>query len=455
MAFALASILVLVTPRDSYADGHDISSNIDHIIVIVEQNHTFDSYFGRYPGANGLDNVRSFPLDPETGVRVEPIVSSDTLRQFLRQSAVQGREILSNGRGAALESFNRGSMDGFISAQGNRGHSARLSMSYFADEDVEGLWAIADEFVLFDNYFSSAWGDSLPNMLHLLAGSSYGIDRGSRTTLGTLREIEIPTVFDQLQDKGISWKYYIGNFGRIDGDKVVDGSYLAPDEFRPSQLYWVPVLSMPRYWTSPELKAGLDSQEQFLVDAARGDLPAVSFVLPSPSDHPLTPPLVSQLRLLSLINAVSKSPQWEKSAIFVIWDDWGGFYDHVPPPQVDETGFGLRVPALLVSPWAKEGYISSVIHDHTSVLNFIAERFELPVLSERQAQASGFDDAFEFDGSPRSRPIFSLMETPEIPVASPLQNRLTLVFYLIAFVLATILLVVLLRFSYRQSESST
>ena len=116
-------------------------------------------------------------------------------------------------------------------------------------------------------------------------------------------------------------------------------------------------------------------------------------------------------------------------------------------------GLGFRVPALLVSPWAKEGYISSVIYDHTSVLNFISQRFDLPVLSERQRNASGFDDAFDFSGSPRPRPIFTLIETPTIPVATPLQNRITLLLYLVAISLGTMLLLVLLRFRYRQRTS--
>ena len=111
---------------------------------------------------------------------------------------------------------------------------------------------------------------------------------------------------------------------------------------------------------------------------------------------------------------------------------------HVPPPQVDELGLGFRVPGLLVSPWAKRGYISGVLHDHTSILKFISDRFDLPPLSERQKAANGFEDVFDFEGPPLERPTFSLADIPSSRVGTPTHNRLTLVFYLAGFAIAAV-----------------
>ena len=119
--------------------------------------------------------------------------------------------------------------------------------------------------------------------------------------------------------------------------------------------------------------------------------------------------------------------------MLIVWDEWGGFYDHVPPPQVDEMGLCFRVPALLVSPWAKRGYVSHDQHDHTSVLSFIAQRFNLPPLSARQAASNGFENVFQFDALPQEAPAFGLASIPVAPVGSPSQNRVTLMLYLQIF----------------------
>jgi len=414
------------------ASASDLSQRIDHIIVVVEENHTFDSYFAAYPGANGTHAVDSYPRDPSTGTPVEPALYSVSLRERILAAATPGKEPLSNGRAAAEEAYNGGLMDGFVGAQVRRGNDPQISMIYYSNEQVSGLWSLADRFVLFDNYFSSALGDSLPNMLHLLAGTSNGIKTGTKETLAQVSD-GLPTVFDQLQAAGVSWKYYIGGLESLDRERLAEGDYLRSDEPTPSQLYWAPILGMKRFWEDPQLNAGLASQEQFFLDAAEGRLPAVSFVLPSPTDHPLSAPTAPQQRLLSLVNAMGKSPQWESSAMLIVWDEWGGFYDHVPPPQVDGLGLGFRVPALLVSPWAKRGYVSHDQYDHTSVLNFIAQRFGLPPLSARQAASSGFETAFEFDAPPQEAPAFGLASIPAAPVGTPSQNRLTLMAYLEIF----------------------
>src|SRR3990170_8381740 len=200
----------------------DLSQRIDHIIVVVEENHTFDSYFADYPGANGTYGVTNYPRDPATGTPVEPVPYSESTRERVLAAATPGKELLSNGRAAAEEAYNGGLMDGFVGAQVRRGNDPQVSMVYYSKEDARGLWNVADRFVLFDKYFSSALGDSLPNMLYLLAGTSNGIKGGTKETLAQISDGP-PTVFDQLQAAGVSWKYYIGGLESLDRERLAQG----------------------------------------------------------------------------------------------------------------------------------------------------------------------------------------------------------------------------------------
>ncbi len=318
-------------------------------------------------------------------------------------------------------------MDGFALAQASRGRAHELVMLHHDGTTAPGLWALADQYVLFDRFHSSVMGGSLPNMLHLIAGDDGPFTRESKANLAALHDSRIVTVFDHLTEAGLSWNFYAGRIDRIDGEAVLDGTYLDPGTVTPSILYWAPVFAMRRFWTDPDLSGRLSDQEAFYEDAARGNLPSLSFVLPRPTDHVPSRIRASEGRVLSLINAVAKSPQWESTAVFVVWDDWGGFYDHVLPPP----GYGFRLPALMISPWAKEGHVSHVPADHTSVLKFIVDNFDLPPLSQRQQDAASLDGAFDFRSGPRPRPIFSMAELPSIPVSTPTQNRVTLWIYLI------------------------
>ncbi len=416
-------------PAGASADGGAEADRIDHVVVVLEQNHTFDSYFGKYPGANGLDSPAALAAS-ERGLTSVPY--GEELRPRILAVAPDGGEFLSNGRPTALDAYSGGAMDGFVTAQQARGLDGGLSMLYYQGRDVDALWDLADEFVLFDNYYSSVLGDSFPNVLYLTAGTSSGITVGSASALAQIADADQPTLFDQLTDAGISWKFYAAGLESLDKRKILQDEYLKPEAHRPAMLYWAPIVAMKRFWTDPRLNAGLATQEQFFADAAAGKLPSVSFVLPSPTDHPANPLHIAHQRLMSIVNAVAKSPQWERTALFTIWDDWGGFYDHVTPPQVDEFGLGFRVPALLVSPWAKRGYVSHVQYDHVSILTFIERRFGLPPLSPRFQSVNGFEDAFDFQGLPRGAPTFSLASIPAAPVSTPAQNRLTLLIYLAA-----------------------
>ena len=221
--------------------------------------------------------------------------------------------------------------------------------------------------VVFDRYFSSYLGGSLPNTLSLVAGDAYGHDQGSSADLASLWDSDIPTVFDRATQAGVSWKYYVGGLEQIHERKIANGSYARSTAATPSALYWAPILSMQRFWTDPALAQNVRPQADLFADAASGSLPAITYVLPQPTTH--EPQVVApDLRLLSIVNALETSPDWSTTAVVVTWDDWGGYYDHVAPPVAsDGHQLGMRVPMLLLSPWTQGGTVSSQTLDHSSI----------------------------------------------------------------------------------------
>ena len=400
---------------------------VEHVVVIVEQNHTFDSYFSTRPGVLGArqhGRNPSLPADDIGSLRGRPW-DNDRARPV---DTAPGEEPLSNGEAAALAAFSMGHMDGFVTAQQRRGFDPQLALDFHTRSTAPGLWQIADEFVLFDRWHSSAMGGSLTNMLHLVAGTDHGVTDGVKSTLQAISaDGAVPTIFDQLEAAGVSWRYYVGRLDAIEGDAVLDDRYFTPDLTTPSALYWAPILAMKRFWRAP-MRDRIRDQDAFFRDAATGDLPQVTFLLPLPTDHPLGHETAADRRLASAVNALVRSPAWPTTTAFVVWDDWGGFYDHIPPPVAsDGERLGFRVPALLLSPYAKRGHVSHRLHDHTSVPAYIAEQFDLDPLSPRQEAAAGFDDAF--GGSTPRRPVIRLGDLPAPPVGSEAQNAVVRIAY--------------------------
>ena len=421
-------------------DASATAPRIEHVGIVIEQNHTFDSYFGTYPGVEGFDGVERYPVDPTTsGERLAPRpLTFDLLDRF---RPLPGDEPLSNGTEAAITAYSGGRMDGFAVAQARRGFPHELPMVFQDGRTAGSLWEMADRYVLFDNYFSASMGGSFPNMLNLIAGDAGPYRHGTKHELRRLASDPMPTVFDRLTEASITWRYYLGQLDLIERDDILSGRYLSGRRDTPSPLYWAPIVAMHRFWTDPRLRDGITGQARFFEDAAHGTLPRVSFVLPGPTDHPLVNPERGLGRLVSIVNAVQKGPQWERTAIFVVWDDWGGFFDHVRPP----LGSGFRVPALLISPWARSGYVSHARHDHVSVLNYIVELFELRPLSDRQIAAPSFADAFVDEGSPRPGYVFTTLPREPVPGTDRGGSTLTWILYLATFTVSAALLMGLRR----------
>jgi phospholipase C len=262
-------------------------------------------------------------------------------------------------------------------------------------QDIPNYWAYARRFTLADRYFTSVHGPNLPNHFFALAAQSGGaIDNGGNPGPGTdcdgvcwgtvtviddhgnpsqrpLR-FDFKTLPDSLQDAGISWKYYGEN-----------GGFLSIIDHIRHGAFWNESIAPPT---------------QFPIDATTGHLPAVSWLMPPGeySGHPPDSTCESENWTVNMLNAVMQGPDWNSTVVFVTWDDFGGFYDHVAPPQVDQFGLGPRVPLLIISPYAKESYVSHSVYDHTSVLKFIERRYGLQALTSRDAAANDMLDSFDF-----------------------------------------------------------
>lgn len=386
----LAALLFTSTSARADMPSQSTQANtpIEHYLVLMQENHTFDNYFGTYPGAEGIPQGTCIPVDPfdhSNTECVEPFHIGD-----------RPIEDLDHSDSTFNFQYNDGQMNGFVYALNQRNQNGALAMGYYDDRDLPYYWNLADEYVLFDHFFSSDHGGSFANHMFWVSGQQ----GGSRVTSDGYHDI--PTIFDRLEERGISWKFYVQNY-----DPNIN--YRTADQIsgnRASQVIWVPVLNMARFLDDPELSSHIVDLNEYFTDLENGTLPAVAYIAPSgASEHPPGSIRSGQKFVKSLIQALMRSSSWDRSAFMVLYDDWGGWYDHVVPPQVDEHGYGMRVPAFMVSPYARRGHIDSTILDFTSVIKFIEDNWNLEPLAERDANANSFVSAFDFSAPPRE-PVF-------------------------------------------------
>lgn len=364
---------------------------IEHFIVVMQENHTFDNYFGTYPGADGFPAGVCMPVDPAhpEGECVQPFPIGERRITDLDHSA-ETFEL----------QYNHGKMDGFVHALNIRQQEGDLSLGYYDRNDLPYHWALADNYVLFDRFFSSARGGSFTNHIYWVA-AGYGDERKRPEGFG----VELQTIFDRLEAEGISWKFYVQNY---DPNITYRTAHLYGS--RSAQVIWVPLLNIHRFLDDPQLASHIVDLEEYYKDLQNGTLPAVAYIAPSgASEHPPSSLMSGQRFIKSLIQALMQSSAWESSAFLLTYDDWGGWYDHVQPPQVDEHGYGFRVPAILVSAYARRGYIDSTELDFTSCIKFIEENWDIAPLNDRSAQANNFLSAFDFSQPPRPPVLIPLM----------------------------------------------
>jgi phospholipase C len=378
---------------------------IQHIIWIMQENRTFDNYFGTFPGADGIPPGICLPVRRGSKTCIKPFHMPN-----LRPTCDLPHEWENS---TAAADFGR--MDGFVYAAGTH-----YTMGHYDGRDIPNYWDYAKHFTLCDEFFSSQFAESLANHLYAVAAQSGGVihSLGSVTrideVLGVTDGFNFAAIVNLLNHAGISWKYYVET---------------NPNKAPPhAGLLWYPNPKKFSLWNvlpgfksvreKPKNMARLVALKEYFDDLKNGTLPQVSYIVPdfADSEHPPALPKYGMWYVTKLVNAVMQSQYWQSTAIFLTWDDYGGFYDHVPPPEVDAFGYGPRVPGIVISPYAKPGYISHDIYDFTSVLKFIEVRYALPHLTSRDYQANDMHDCFDFDQKPL--PPLAIPIPPNLPLST-------------------------------------
>lgn len=396
IAGAAMAILLGSVPARAAAPDPPPSSRIQHLFVIVQEGHTFDNYFGTYPGADGAG-------------------SNPALTHLQGRPAALAADLSS-----ARLALGGGRMDGFAQAQSARGRSPAQSLGYYDRDDLPFYWGLASRFVLMDRFFSSALGGSLSNHLYLFTGQS--VDSAQ------LREPDVyrlPSIFDRLDAAGVSWKVYTRGYDPAQ-------TYHTPGAAAGAEAVRLPLLAMPAIVDQPQRFSRLVDQRRLFQDLlSERSVPAVSYVLPGgDSERAPSPIELGQQRVAGVIQAIMRSGAWASSAIVLTWSDWGGYFDHVPPPRVDQAGYGFRVPALIVSPFARAGTVDHTTADFTSILALIERLHGLAPLTPRDGAAADLTSTFDLT---RTAPD---ERTGGAPAAARDANARVLAIYLLAVGLA-------------------
>jgi phospholipase C len=376
-------------------------AQIKHVFVIMQENHTFDNYFGTFPGVDGLSPGLSMPVNPAVpaGNVVGPFHLQALRTQDLDHSSI-----------SAQIAFNHGQMNGFVAAQQDRNLPGPLALGYYDGTDLPFYWDLAKNYVLADRFFSSAMGGSLANHQYWVAG----MDSGKGESIPP-EGIQMTTIFDRLEAAGVSWKFYVKNY-----DPTLNFRHMDPSNPRDSQIAWVPLLTIPSFVDDASKMAGIQDLGNLYNDLANGTAPSVSYIIQGgTSEHPPGHVGNGQNATVGIITAIMRSQEWKDSAIVLTWDDWGGWYDHVVPPQVDGDGYGFRVPALIISPYARKGYILDQTADFTSILKFIETLHGLAPLTTRDQAANDLMAAFDFNQVPTAPSQPAAGNLPALTIRGP------------------------------------
>jgi phospholipase C len=389
---------------------------IRHLVMLMQENHSFDNYFGTYPNADGIPAGVCMPVRPDRPERgcVKPYrLTEGPLRDQ------------SHDYKTALRQLNGGKMDGFVRALQVRRQDGKVAMGHYDRRDLPFHWAVADQYVLFDKFFSSSLQGGAVNHAFWVSGQPK-LDDG-------------PTIFDRLEQRGISWKFYVAghdpalNIRTPPGKRTARWGRVLDD---------VPILRLARFADDRRLASRIVDLDQYYEDLQEGTLPAVAFMVSyGASEHPPGDLALGQRLVRSLVNGLMASSAWKNSAFLYTYDDWGGWYDHVRPPKVDASGYGFRVPALLVSPYARRGHVDHTQLDHTAGIRFIEENWGLEPLADRDAAARTFTAAFDFSSPPRDPAL--LTEGSDVGGGATLKrprSGLLYAFYGAAFAIAGLVL---------------
>jgi len=373
---------------------------IKHVVIIVQENRSFDNLFAKYPGADGatrgqMSNGKSIELKP---------------------TKLYSGKGFENSHEAYVVDYDGGKMDGWNLVYVGSKPCSSCAYKYVDPADIKPYWTMAQQYVLADHMFPTESSGSFNGHQDLIRGDSaisdseslvdfpshgpWGCDAPPGTTTPLLTDtgkyiakgpfpcLKYDTVRDLLDAKKVSWKYYTPQlFDSLAG------------------AYWDAFEAIKAVRNSPEWTTNISTpQTNVFKDISSGSLASVSWVVPDgiDSDHSQIakgdrgPSWVAQV-----VNAIGESQYWKSTAIIVVWDDWGGWYDHVPPPQLDYAGLGMRVPMLVVAPYAKSGFVSHTQYEFGSVIKFVEEVWGLGNLGTTDKTSASIDDVFDFSQAPR------------------------------------------------------
>jgi phospholipase C len=380
----------------------------------MKENHSFDNYFGTYPGVYGgyQSNVCVREADGRCVYPFALQLHSDPalLHTFT----------------SAYEDWNHGKMNNFLQGERQAGSpNPRNAFGYFTNQTIPNYWLYAKNYVLDDSFFSSVFGWSLPNHWLAVAGAvpACGVnfdtcDIQTHLTLFLQEAKPIPTIADTLVNSKVSWKYYDTPLG-TSFDLAVDNAqkYGCVSQITPDACsLWQPFASQERSYSQAYTNHYVSNSEIF-TDISSGKLPNVSYVIPDGwvSEHPPQSVGRGMDWTTSIVNAVMNSSYWGTTAIIVSWDDYGGFYDSVPPVKLDKMNeciavakspvlnpdcyLGFRVPALIISSYSRQGYIDNTQYSFESILKFIDWNWHLPYLDARIRDANNLLNSFNFSKS--------------------------------------------------------
>ncbi len=455
-------------PTGSYLVASGVHK-IKHVIVIEQENRSFDNYFGTYPGAEGIPMTNGVPTvcvpNPATGGCTAPY--HDT-------SDIDGGG--PHGEANAIADVNGGKMDGFI-VQRDEAKNSKANcrnsldpacittpgevpdvMGYHTSAEIPNYWTYAKDFTLDEQMFEPVKSWSLPDHLYLVSG--WSAKCASSAPSSCVNNINRPATIAQMQsavtqalDTGtadivdawtdltwlmykqhVSWAYYVqtGEQPDCDDDSAVTCAPVAQNYLTPG--IWNPLPIFEDVQKDGQLK-DIRPLRSYFASAKAGTLPSVSWVTPSTADseHPPSSVHQGQAYVTAIINAAMESPDWDSTAIFLLWDDWGGFYDNVVPPEVDQNGYGLRVPGLVISPYAKRGYLDDQTLSSDAYLKFIEDDFlggarlnpktdgrpdPRPDVREDEKLLGDVAEDFDFDQKPQAPvllPVNPPTDSPSIP----------------------------------------
>jgi phospholipase C len=431
--------------RANASSRQAFATPIQHVVVILEENRSFDNYFGAFPGLGTSCGAAHVACGINTAVCLPDPANATCVHPYLMRNSGNSNYVhdLPHDANSEITDVDGGKMDGFITAEQKRcGCKLSEAMAYFDGKDVPVFWRYAKNYALQDNFFEPVIGWSFP--AHLFMLSEWSATCTSQTdpmSCSSAPNPYVPRAWSKtwpgltlpwtdmtwlLHKNGVSWAYYVANGTEPDCDPT-GCTQASQDPGTPS--WWNPLPWFLDVQQDGQL-GNIRGVSSLFSDLSSGSLPNVSWIVPNnvQSGHPPkgTNP-ASEAYVVSLINAIEASSAWKSTAILLAWDDWGGEYDHVRPPTVDGLGFGLRVPSILISPYAKKGYIDNAVQTFDTYNKFIENNFlnrerldpatdqrpdSRPSVRESNPILGGLTNDLDFTQSPAAPILFPTLSLP-------------------------------------------